>query len=189
VRRADSLSTHHDRPDGVAEFVQRIVNPVIASSAESRDILNEQPNGSSCPNKPQPLEPQAGVLAVKSDTFPGAGNVSAREAAGPDWLGEARPFTRETKAANPGEKVTLRVIRNIIGIEVCNVAFNDGRSGEVLTKHGTSVRIEFVEPHDVSSTQPPDRSIKAVAQFALRHGPEGSAPQGYGAGKRNPITA
>src|SRR3990172_1708598 len=37
MRRSDSLSAHHDRPDAVTDLVQRIVYPVIAASAESRE--------------------------------------------------------------------------------------------------------------------------------------------------------
>jgi hypothetical protein len=46
VGSADVTSTHHERPAGVASLLQPAKDDVSASTAESRDVLNENPIGS-----------------------------------------------------------------------------------------------------------------------------------------------
>jgi hypothetical protein len=64
VRRTGMDSTHHERPDGVACFFQRIVNPVVAASSEARHVLKEHPTGSHFSHDPHGVEEQSGALAI-----------------------------------------------------------------------------------------------------------------------------
>lgn len=64
VRGAEVRSSHHERPRGVSRLDQHVVNPVIASSSEARDVLSESPTGSQLPHDPHVFPEQSGALAV-----------------------------------------------------------------------------------------------------------------------------
>jgi hypothetical protein len=80
VRSPDRPSTHHERPDGVAERFQISNNPVSPSSSQSRDVLNQHPAGHEFANEAEHLTPQAGSFAViDAESFPRAGNILTGE--------------------------------------------------------------------------------------------------------------
>jgi hypothetical protein len=81
VRRSDVFSTHHERPSGVAECFQRRQHVVSSASAQGRDVLSQDPTGPELADDPVHLPPEAGPLALKLGTAPGATDVLAGEAA------------------------------------------------------------------------------------------------------------
>ena len=74
VRGSDRPSTHHDRPDGVADSFQRTGDPVIAASLESRNVLNEEPSGSESAGEAEEVPPGEAAARVPVDAFALAGD-------------------------------------------------------------------------------------------------------------------
>jgi hypothetical protein len=88
VRRPDSPSTHHDRPDLVPEFFQVSEYAVSASHSESRYVLSEHPTGSDFSNDSEHFEPEAAPFARDARAFAGRGDVLAGEPSGDDFDGQ-----------------------------------------------------------------------------------------------------
>lgn len=57
MRRADVVSTHHERPALVTRILQPAENGVSASMVESRHVLNNAPMWSGVSNNPEHVEP------------------------------------------------------------------------------------------------------------------------------------
>lgn len=64
VRGTNVVSTHHERPAGVAECLQFNEEPVDASSSETRAVLKSAPTRSALADDADGFEEQAGALAV-----------------------------------------------------------------------------------------------------------------------------
>jgi hypothetical protein len=80
VRRTGMDSTHHERPAGVPEFFQVTEDDIGSPSAESRDVLSDDPTGSGFSNNPKHLFPESTSFSFDPGTLPGARYVLAREA-------------------------------------------------------------------------------------------------------------
>jgi hypothetical protein len=79
VRGANVVSTHHERPSGVACFFQVLQDEVTASSSESTDVFNKNPTGSELSDESGVLEPESAAGAfLDARTFAGDGDVLAR---------------------------------------------------------------------------------------------------------------
>ena len=77
--RADVVSTHHERPSGVADCLQRSDNPVGAASSEISAVFKSDPTRSAFSDNPDRLEIEAAALAFDAFAFGiGAGDVLAR---------------------------------------------------------------------------------------------------------------
>lgn len=83
VRGSDRPSTHHKRPDGVSLSLQVRAHPVNPSSADSTDVLSDDPTGSKLSHKPGVLAPKArprafdaGPLAGDRDVLTGSREAS-----------------------------------------------------------------------------------------------------------------
>jgi hypothetical protein len=85
VVRADISSTDHKRPAGVADGLQRIDDPVCASSSEISAILKSEPTRAAFVDKSDGLEVETASLSVDAFAFGiGAADVLARRAADDD---------------------------------------------------------------------------------------------------------
>jgi hypothetical protein len=63
---ADVVTTHHERPSGVAERLQCAEHPVSASSSQARDVFKSDPTRSQISDEPDSLEEEPGAFAVDS---------------------------------------------------------------------------------------------------------------------------
>jgi hypothetical protein len=79
VRSPDRPSTHHKRPDGVSLTLQVRTDSVNPPSAESTDVLSENPTGSKFFHKPGELRPKPRAGPFDSFAFPSDGDVLAGE--------------------------------------------------------------------------------------------------------------
>lgn len=77
-------STHHERPSGVACSFQVGEDDVSPATAESRDILSDDPTRSDFLDEPEHLFPESGTLAFDPGTLAGRRDVLAGEAAADD---------------------------------------------------------------------------------------------------------
>jgi len=80
VRGADVVSTHHERPAGVAFRFQSTAHDIRAASTERRHVLSNDPTGSHFAHEPQVLEPQSAAGAVEAGAFPCDADVLAGKA-------------------------------------------------------------------------------------------------------------
>jgi hypothetical protein len=64
VRRANVVSPHHERPDGVSARFQVFDDPVSSESAEARHVLSDQPSGSHFAHQPEELRPEPAFVGV-----------------------------------------------------------------------------------------------------------------------------
>lgn len=78
VRRANVVSTHHERPAGVSLRLQVFKHPVSAESAEARDVLSDHPAGSHFSHQPEELGPEPSLVFMPSPA-PGTGDGLAGE--------------------------------------------------------------------------------------------------------------
>ena len=74
-------STHHERPSGVACCFQVAENPIRAATAESRDVLSDDPTRFNLSNDPVHFRPETGPAAFDARALAGATDVLARKAA------------------------------------------------------------------------------------------------------------
>ncbi len=86
VGGSDVVSTHHERPDGVAESLQVFDDPVSAESAEARDVLSQHPSGPCCLDEAAKLGPEPPFVPVSSSR-PGNANWLARKSSAEKIVG------------------------------------------------------------------------------------------------------
>jgi hypothetical protein len=123
VRGPDRPSTHHKRPDGVSLTLQVRADSVNPSSAESTDVLSENPTGSKLSHKPGELGPKPGAGTFDSFTFAGDADVLAGESSGND--------------------VGLQPLKRL-GCKLSHV-FPDRDFGPVLSEHFSAEWLDFAE--------------------------------------------
>jgi hypothetical protein len=86
VRGSNVVSTHHERPAGVAFRFQIFEHPVSSESAEARHVLSEHPTGSHLSHDPEHLAPQpgacGGVVRAEAGSLAGKGYVLAGKSSG-----------------------------------------------------------------------------------------------------------
>jgi len=64
VRGTNVVSTHHERPDGVAFRLQVFDNPVSSESSEAMNVLSADPTGSHLSHDPEHLGPEPSLIVV-----------------------------------------------------------------------------------------------------------------------------
>jgi hypothetical protein len=74
-------STHHERPSGVACSFQVAEDPIRAATAESRDILSDDPTWLDFADNSRILRPQPGPSPFDARALAGARDILAGEAA------------------------------------------------------------------------------------------------------------
>jgi hypothetical protein len=84
VRCPCTVSTHHDRPAGVAFRLQAIEHDIRPANTEDRWVLSEHPSRSGDAHDSQELEPQARPWASYAFAFARRWDVLAREASWKD---------------------------------------------------------------------------------------------------------
>lgn len=127
MRSADRPSTHHQRPCVVSERLQVSEYPVSSSSAQSRDVLNEDPRRTTLGNEPRHFAPETGACSSDPGTLPGGRDVLAGEPAGDD--------------VDSGKSV---------GVELSHVV--ESRDvGPVLGEYGSAEGIDFALGDDAHS--------------------------------------
>ncbi len=125
--RSGRPSTHHERRAGVPEFFQRSENVVSASSAQSRDVLNEQPRGSEFSDDAPHLPPQAGSGCVDTAALARGGDILTGETA--------------CDEIHSG---------NIVSVEFSHVG-EPGHVGPMTGKDGSAEGIDFALSDDAHS--------------------------------------
>ncbi len=82
VRRAGMDSTHHQRPDAVAERLQISRDPVRAAASKARHVLSDDPMRSALTDDARHLGPEPSAGAREPGATAGQARILAREAAG-----------------------------------------------------------------------------------------------------------
>jgi len=124
VRGPDRPSTHHKRPDGVSFSLQVRADSVNPSSAESTDVLSEDPTGSKLFHKPGELAPKPRSGPFDSCPFAGDGDVLAGES------------PNNGVGSHPSQR---------LGCELSDI-FPDGDSGPVVGEDFSGEGFDLTEP-------------------------------------------
>lgn len=66
VGRSEVVSTHHERPSGVARLLQISDDAVGPESSESRHVLSDDPMGSHFSHQPEELRPEPSLVVVSA---------------------------------------------------------------------------------------------------------------------------
>jgi hypothetical protein len=125
VRGADIVSTHHERPAGVAESLQFNEEPVDASSSEARAVLKSAPTRPALSDDADGLEEQAGALAVDAAALGVRGAGVLAWGGADDDIGEADAIGNKSSCPE-GSHVIV-----------------EPRVGEVPAEDGAAPRVDF----------------------------------------------
>jgi hypothetical protein len=140
VRGANVVSTHHERPSGVACFFQVLQDEVTASSSESTDVFNKNPTGSELSDESCVLEPESAAGAfLYTRTFASDGHVLAGEAAADEV---------DSSGNRSGCELSYVIV--------------DRHSGPASREDRLAVRFDFAKGHGLESA----RSVEAKADTA-----------------------
>jgi|SRR6185312_14394069 len=126
VWRSRVVSTHHERPCGVACRFQAFEHDVSASYSEHRRVLNNNPRRKALVDKALEFEPEAGPASVKSGSAPCCGDILTGESAGEEINVSDSP---------PAKSVNCE----------CSNVVMDRCFRPVLAQNGLRIRLNFAE--------------------------------------------
>jgi hypothetical protein len=105
VRGAGMSSTHHERPDGVADRLQISRDPVIASSSEARHVLKRAPSRSDFVDEADGFKEQSGPCTVDPLTFGVGGAGVLAGWASDDNLGQVSEVVHKSNCVEASDIV------------------------------------------------------------------------------------
>ncbi len=123
-------STHHERPSGVACSFQIAENPIRASTAQSRDVLNDAPTRANLSDDASEFGPQARPLTVDAFALAGTGDVLAGEATA-DEVNRADPIRFKASRRESADVFVEGDFRPVLGEDLAGIRFDltEGHGG------------------------------------------------------------
>jgi hypothetical protein len=147
VRRADVVSTHHERPAGVAARLQVTEHGICAATAQGRHVLDEHPAWLELADDAGEFPPEAAPMPGEPDAFSCRRDVLVGEAAGDEIDGRERAGVREPDiAAVENSRPVSFEDRLTVGIALHLPAYGKPRAFQPK-RHAADAREEIATCH------------------------------------------